>query len=176
MKHKDITDNYLFFYKGPISIDLISFMGNYLKSLLRNEEYSIIKRVFHIFIELTQNVSYYSAETIEMCNEMKCGVGWFGIKETNESYFISTGNLIFKEHEEKLKNNCSEINSLNEEQLRILKRKTRSQSLVRDVGAHIGLIQSSLLSKNKLNFNIESIDDKYSFFEIEVKINKFINK
>lgn len=175
MKHKDICDNYLMFYKGPLSIDLISFMANYLKNLLKNEEYSIVKRIFQIFIELTQNVSYYSAESVEICKNMKCGVGWFGIKETKDSYLISTGNLILKEHEEKLRKNCNEINSLDEDKLRILKRKTRSQSLIRDVGAHIGLIQSSLISRNKLNYYIESVNDKFSFFEIEVKINKFSN-
>jgi len=175
MNHKDISDNYLLFYKGPISIDLISFMANYLKILLKKEDCSIVKRVFQIFIELTQNVSYYSAEIYEFCGNVKCGIGWFGIKETKDSYYISTGNVILKEHEEKLRKNCNEINSLDEEQLRILKRKTRGQSLIRDVGAHIGLIQSSLISRNKLNYNIESINDKYSFFEIEVKINKFNN-
>jgi len=44
--------------------------------------------------------------------------------------------------------------------------------MVRDVGAHIGLIQTSLTSGSKLEFEIESIDKSYSFFTISTKIVK----
>jgi hypothetical protein len=69
--------------------------------------------------------------------------------------------------------NSTEINSLGEEELRELKRKTRSQASQRDIGAHIGLIQTGLITRNALELSIEHIDEKFSFFTITAKVNKY---
>ena len=100
------------------------------------------------------------------------GVGWFVIKESNSHYVVTTGNLIIRDDGFKLIRNCDEINALNEKELRDLKRKTRSQAIERDVGAHIGLIQTSLLSGSKLNYEVTELDNKHSFFTISVNIKK----
>ncbi|MBN2613405.1 MAG: SiaB family protein kinase [Bacteroidales bacterium] len=156
-------------YKGPLTVGLLSYLGNYLKSVIK-AEHSLEKKIFRIFIELTQNVSYYSAETATIDNGVSSGVGWFTVKKSNNHFVITTGNLIIKSDGLKLINNCDEINSMNEAALRDLKRKTRSQAMERDVGAHIGLIQTSLLSKSKLNYKVTGLDDKYSYFTISVDI------
>ncbi len=158
-------------YKGPITVNLVSFMGNYLKSMLKID-HMLLKRVFRIFIELTQNVSYYSAEVIEMDSGINSGAGWFEFNELKESYKITTGNLILKADGIKLSSNCNEINTLNDKQLRELKRKTRGQAMIKDVGAHIGLIQISILSQSRLNYKITELNDNLSFFTISVNIEK----
>ncbi|MBN2215168.1 MAG: SiaB family protein kinase [Bacteroidales bacterium] len=158
-------------FKGPLTVGLLSFVGNSLKSIIRVEN-SLAKRIFRIFIELTQNVSYYSAETIEVEKGIKSGVGWFIVKENSNKYNVTTGNLIIREDGFKLIRNCDEINSLTEKELRELKRRTRSQAIERDVGAHIGLIQTSLLSGDKLNYKVTELDDIHSFFTISVNIKK----
>ncbi|NJK84957.1 MAG: hypothetical protein HC906_02265 [Bacteroidales bacterium] len=43
-------------------------------------DHSVVKKMFRVFIELAQNVSYYSAENIEIEQGMKSGVGWFSNK------------------------------------------------------------------------------------------------
>ncbi|MBP1669930.1 MAG: hypothetical protein H6Q21_2296, partial [Bacteroidetes bacterium] len=72
----------------------------------------------------------------------------------------------------KLTSYCQEINGLHEEELRELKRKTRAQAMVRDVGAHIGLIQTSLTSGCKLDFSIEPMNKVHSFFTISTIVYK----
>ena len=156
-------------FKGPLTVGLLSFLGNYMKSVIK-VEHAIEKRIFRIFIELTQNVSYYSAETIAVEPGIDSGVGWFTVKKLNNHFIITTGNLIIKEDGVKLIRNCDEINSLNETELRELKRKTRSQAMERDVGAHIGLIQTSILSKSKLNYKVSELDSRHSYFTISVNI------
>lgn len=156
-------------FKGPLTVGLVSFLANHLKSML-NYENTFVKRLFRVFIELTQNVCYYSAEVVEIEKGMKSGVGWLVVKNSNEFFNITTGNLILVKDGIKLRNNCDEINSLNEIQLRELKRKTRGQAMIRDVGAHIGLIQTSLICKSKLNIKITEVDNTYSFFTISVDI------
>jgi hypothetical protein len=171
MIREDYQQNCLLTYQGPITVNLVSFLGNYIKSFI-NYDTKVLVRLFKIYIELTQNVSYYSADTKMVKNGVNCGVGWFSLQEFDDTFRISTGNKILKTDGEKLRIYCQEINSLDDKELRELKRKTRAQAMVRDVGAHIGLIQTSLTSENKLEFSIEPIDKKHSFFTISTRINK----
>lgn len=158
-------------YKGPLTVGLLSYVGNSLRSIMKIG-HSLEKRLFRIFIELTQNVSYYSAEVIEVEKGVKSGIGWFVIRESNNHYVVTTGNLIIRSDGFKLIRNCDEINSLNDKELRDLKRKTRSQAIERDVGAHIGLIQTSLLSGGKLDYKVTELDNEHSFFTISVNVEK----
>ena len=169
--------NNIIAYHGPISLNLTSFVGNYMKEAVVADQ-KVITRIFKVFIELVQNISNYSAQVNDKLSDeyqRKNGIGWFSIDEDDSLYIISTGNLISKEHGPILIKNCDQINGLNEEELRNLKRQTRKQSSIRDVGAHIGLIHTGLISNNPLGIEVSQVDDKYSFFKIEAKINKTIN-
>ncbi len=137
-----------------------------------HEDAKIIGRVYKVFIELTQNVSYYSAQQHNTSRTFGSGIGWFRIDESEDSYTIRTGNRIFKEHGPILVKNSVEINSLEEDALRALKRRTRSQANKRDIGAHIGLIQTGLITGNQIEIKIDDIDEKHSFFTITAKVDK----
>jgi len=163
--------NNIICYHGTINIDLISFTSNFMKQQI-NTNTTILGKIYKVFIELTQNVSYYSADQQDNRRTFGSGKGWFKIDEESDSYVISTGNKIFKEHGNILIKNSSEINSLNENDLRELKRKTRSLAPIRDIGAHIGLIQTGLITSNQIYVNIEPIDNIYSLFTISAKVNK----
>lgn len=163
-------------YHGPFNIDFISFSANYIRDMIQADQ-KVVKKIFKVFIELVQNVSYYSAQVRENAKkpESRRGIGWYYIDEMEDHYVISTGNLIHKKHGPVLERNCTEINSLTEEELRELKRKTRSQASVKDIGAHIGLIHTGLISGAPLDVRITPIDDEHSYFRIKVKIDKIIN-
>ena len=171
MFKEDYNGENLLSFSGPLTVSLVSFMANYLKSML-NADYVQVKRIFRIFIELTQNISYYSAEILRVEDGVNSGVGWFMVNESDNCFTITTGNLIYNSDGIKLRKNCDEINLLDEKQLRELKRKTRGQAMIRDVGAHIGLIQTSILSKSKLNYRINQLNNEHSFFVISVNIDK----
>jgi hypothetical protein len=158
-------------YQGPINIDLVSFISNYLKQYLRADN-TVTGRIYKVLIELIQNVSYYSAEQFNSNRSFGSGIGWFRVDENETSFAISTGNKIHKEHGPVLVKNSTEINSLEEEALRELKRKTRTQASLRDIGAHIGLIQTGLITRNTLDLRIEPVDEIFSFFTITAKVNK----
>jgi hypothetical protein len=168
---EEYQQNCLLTYLGPITVNLVSFLGNYIKSFI-DYDTKVLVKLFKIYIELTQNVSYYSAETKEVKNGVNCGIGWFTVQEFDDSFRITTGNMILKTDAQKLTQYCNEINVLNEEELRELKRKTRAQAMVRDVGAHIGLIQTSLTSGSKLDFSIDPINRSHSFFTISTQVIK----
>jgi hypothetical protein len=171
MVHIENSEENIICYHGPIDIDLVSFASNYARRHIMANGF-IVGKIYKVFIELAQNVSYYSAKQHSDLRNFGSGIGWFRIDEHKDCYTISTGNIIHKEHSSILEQNCSEINSLNEEELRDLKRITRSQAGKRDIGAHIGLIQMGLLTGNPLDIKIKPKDNKYSFFTITTKVNK----
>jgi Family of unknown function (DUF6272) len=164
-------ENNIICFHGTINIDLISFTSNYMKQQI-NTNNIVIGKIYKVFIELTQNVSYYSADQNDSSRTFGSGKGWFKVDEEIDSYIITTGNKILKEHGSVLIKNSHEINSLNEDDLRELKRKTRSQAGIKDIGAHIGLIQTGLITSNQIRVNIEPIDNNYSLFTISAKVNK----
>ena len=165
--------NNLLAFHGPINLDLVSTLANYLKKIVK-AEMSVQQKVFRIFIELTQNVSFYSASTFDMDDMRKIGKGWLTVDEDSNYYLIKTGNVIISEHVDILKQNCIEINKLNIDELRELKRKTRKKACIKDIGAHIGLIHTGILSGNEIDIVTKEIDNKYSFFTIQAKIDKHL--
>lgn len=171
MIKEEYQKNCLLTYQGPITVNLVSFLGNYIKSFI-NYDTKVLVKLFKIYIELTQNVSYYSAETKQVKNGVNCGVGWFTLQEFDDSFRITTSNRIMASDGDKLISYCNEINMLNDEELRELKRKTRAQAMVRDIGAHIGLIQTSITSGNKIDYSIEPVNKTQSRFTISTNINK----
>ncbi|MBN2522597.1 MAG: SiaB family protein kinase [Bacteroidales bacterium] len=171
MIHVQHPEENIICYHGPINIDLVSFASNYIKKHIVADA-SVVGKIYKVFIELTQNVSYYSAKQYSKLRAFGSGIGWFRVDEKKDHFAITTGNVILKEHGPILKKNCAEINSLGESKLRELKRVTRSQAGIRDIGAHIGLIQMGLITGNPLNLNIESQNENHSFFTITAKVNK----
>jgi len=168
---EEYQENALLLFKGTLPVNLISILGNHLRMMF-TQDFKGLQKIFKVFIELAQNVSYYSAETMETENGIFCGAGWISVQEFKEEYHISTGNRIKPEHGPTLHRYCDEINSLTEEELRKLKRELRAQSLVKDTGAHVGLIQSCILSGNKLDYFVSDGDAPEHIFVIRVKIRK----
>jgi hypothetical protein len=164
-------ENSLLIYKGAFTVNLISVLGNQIR-LLPEIDFRIVQKLFRIFMELTQNVSYYSAELVNVKSGISCGSGWVTIQNFDDYMRVTTGNRIKPEHGLKLTSYCDEINSFDDVQLRKLKRDIRSQALERDTGAQVGLIQTSIISNNKLDYKVVSDDSGMDFFIISTKTGK----
>jgi hypothetical protein len=168
---KEFQEDSILLYQGTLTVNLISILSNHIRLVL-NHDFKGLQKIFKVFIELTQNVSYYSADTYEVSNGVFCGAGWVSVQDSGDSYKITTGNIIKPGDANTLIRYCEEINSLTEEELRKLKREIRSEALVRETGAHIGIIQTSIVSGNKLEFIIDNEDQSKPVFMLSVKINK----
>ena len=168
---KEYQDRSLLIYQGLFTVNLISILGNHIR-LLPDHDTLVLQRIFKVFIELAQNVSYYSNENSEIKEGVSCGIGWISVQDLDSFYRITTGNCIKSEHGPKLEDYCKEINSMEEEALKTLKRKTRAQAMLRDTNAQIGLIQTGLISGSKLDFNISAGDNKCHYFRISATVIK----
>ena len=164
-------ENALIFFQGPVTVNYISYLGTYIQSFIPVDG-KMLQKIFRVFVELTQNVSFYSDDIKESNSGSSCGEGWFSIQDLEDHYRITTGNLIKATDGPKLEVYCNEINSLDKEELRKLKRDIRSNAMMRDVNAQVGLIQVGIITRNPIEYKITKIDRLNSFFVVSSRINK----
>jgi hypothetical protein len=163
--------NILVAYKGPITHLVLGEISQTVRQYLTTSP-QINRKLFSIFIELAQNISYYSIERNYIGNEQYGpGIGTVIIKEAEEYYTIISGNIIGNEDAAKILLKSQTINSLDREQLREYKRSMRGNGDSLQKG-NIGLIQIALTSHNKLDVQITPINDKHSFFSLAIKVFK----
>ena len=168
---QDLFKRTLLSYRGPFYIELISVFGTNIKEFTK--EYNNSRRkLFRIFIELSQNVSYYSEHFHMVNNIQRIGLGELVLKEYETFFTFTTSNKVKNSDANILFERCKIVNQSDQLELRHLKREQRMNSPGEKFGARIGLIQAVMLSKNKLKYKIEKIDDKFSIFSITVKIDK----
>lgn len=158
-------------YHGSLNIHVVSALGRHLHENERIRPL-LAKKLYKVFIELAQNVSYYSARQ-EVCdNALFNGIGTVVIREWNDRYTITSENPIRPEHKEKLEVHCKGINQADRNTLRQLKRFTRNHEEGHDQGAHIGLMQIGLLTENPLEYSFGSFDEHTPSFTITATIKK----
>jgi len=158
-------------YRGPFYIELISVFGSNVRNYT-SEFNNANKRLFRIFIELAQNVSYYSEDYHLVNNENRIGVGELNLVEHESHFTFTTKNLVKKSDSQILIDRCNLINSSDQMELRKLKREQRLNSPGEKFGARIGLIQAVMLSQNKLEYYCEAKDNNFAYLSLTVKIDK----
>lgn len=156
-------------YKGPFDKHVLSVIGNYIKIIIAKSS-TVSKKIFKIFIELAQNIAFYSDEFSKLDKEV--GVGILVIRESDEKFFLHSGNKVKSEDVFPILDKCEVINSLDREGLRAYKREQRNLPRGIKGGAHIGLIQVALTSANPLDIKVTPINDEYSFFSVTVVVDK----
>ncbi|MDX2301824.1 MAG: SiaB family protein kinase [Microscillaceae bacterium] len=158
-------------YKGPVTDGLIADMGQDVRNLFAHEK-QIKRKIFAIFIELAQNILYYSAEKSKY-QDKQDSLGTLLITQTPEYYLLSCGNLIENIDAPSLLDRCCKINSLTREDLRSYKREERSlPRSQKSRGAGIGLIQVALLSENRLGASFIEVSDQFTYFTLSIKITR----
>lgn len=169
--HTQISrDNVILSYKGPITDILLAEFSRDIRKKLQ-EDPKTGKKVFAIFMELAQNVLFYSKEVNHFGNRDR--VGTLVIVSTPEYYKLITGNLVFKKDIPKLEQKCDIINSLDREALRDYKRKLRNDPKGEESkGAGIGLVQVALTSGNRLEIKTKELEGDHAFYVIFVSVKK----
>ncbi|NJL12838.1 MAG: hypothetical protein HC913_07475 [Microscillaceae bacterium] len=162
-------DDVLISYKGPVTEIILSEISRDIRNKFADNP-KTSKKLFSIFIELAQNILYYSSEKINY-GDHHDSVGTILITRKGDHHTFACGNLVENKYIDQLVESCETINNLDREELREYKRQTRSgPQKDRSKGAGIGLIQVALTSGNPLEVESRAVDDKYSFFSISVKV------
>ncbi len=157
-------------YNGPISSAIISEMAQYLRWRYAQED-RVNRKVFAIFIELAQNMSFYSNDQAVMENGNTCGLGKIVLYQTPGTFVFKCSNKISKEQEAALSGGLEIINSLDKDGLRHFKREQRDKPRKEgSKGAGIGLIQIAILSENPLETSFIHVNDEQSFFLLGISV------
>lgn len=167
-------DHIIICYKGPFLDRVLALMGEKI-TILINEDPAISKKIFSIFLEMAQNVAYYSEERSSRSTtpDKTIGKGTFLITETDSHYTICSANLIKKSWEQEVLDKCGMINTLDSEGLRKLKRELRSQPKKEGhVGGNIGMVDIALKAGSPLHVDITSVNDEHSYFVISIQVQK----
>lgn len=163
-------DNLNYIYRGLFSqsiiVDILSLTE---KNIVKAHDPSKVKKkVYNLMVECLQNITKHQVE-VENPELEKNGL--FTIQYKGDRYYITTGNLIAKQHIKGLKNKIEEVNSLDKAEL---KKQYREQLMVGKIskqgGAGLGFIDMARKSGNKLYFDFKKIDDEYSFFYFRIQI------
>lgn len=163
--------NIIFYYRGPISSIVLRDISKFIRDQFKDNPL-IFRRIFAVYMELAQNILYYSAEKI-ISQHCQDSVGIIYLIQDNNDYYLCCGNLIENEFLNTLYDSCDFINTLDRKNLRDYKREQRkAPPKERSKGAGIGLIQVALTSRNPIYFTHRKIDDGHSIFSLTIKINE----
>lgn len=178
-KYENLVDFYssmgnrdiIVYYKGPFDEIILSEIGTKIRNKVF-EPPKIGGKLFSVFMELAQNIALYSAEKNQLETGVKWGIGTIAVYETKTSYTLISGNLVKKDVLDQIVAKCEEINMLDHEGLRAMKREYRSSVIKADhKGGNIGLIQVALKS-DSLELDTKEVDNEHSFFTISVNVLK----
>jgi hypothetical protein len=101
----------------------------------------------------------------------------FMIGHNGQEFLLISGNPIHQERSAELRARIEELNSMDAEQIKEHYRQTRLNNRLSDVsGAGLGFIDMIKRTGNPLIYNIETINEKYDYFTLMVKVSKIENE
>ena len=159
-------------YLGEVTPDLTN---SDLKSVKNehnsySDKMSVKKKIYNIIVESLENI-YKHFDVKEKITAPS--IFLFGAQA--EQYYIVSGNYVYTETGEKIKETIDELNSLDRENMRKKYRSALLQSVDEDGRAQnvagIGLIDMALKSENKLEYQFHDASDGITFFTLIVKVN-----
>jgi len=169
--YKIMSENQiLLIYQGLFDQDMIKSVLSMTEKKLTQElvEESIKKRLFNIMVEGLQNICKHQIKTGDS-NENPMLI----ISQSNEFFFVITGNLIADGKINIVETKINQVNGLDKDELKELYKKSRLSSVISEVGgAGLGFIDIARKSGNKIDFKFYPIGNGISFFVQSIKINK----
>jgi len=166
-----LNENVQISYTGVFDSQILSVIAKNIEFSL-SENPVVNKKMFKIFIELAQNISFYSLEQTVNCDGGSSGYGTLTIQEFNDYFVFATGNMSSETGIKPVITKIDTINTLSRDDLREFKRLQRNLPPSIKGGGNIGLIQVALTADNPFNYKVIQIDDFSVFFIVAVKINK----
>lgn len=157
-------------WSGHITPDVGKEVITFTETKLAEDdiESNLRKRVFSILIEIIENVARYSPGYEA---EKKFGMPIAMIRLKNNTYYLSTGNLIPNDKVDHLKELLDTINRYDKKGLTDLFKKSLSgQTADSESTGNMGLIDMARKSGNKLVYQFDKLNDLYSFYILNVKV------
>ena len=133
-----------------------------------------VRKICAILVELAQNIQNHSLEQAFQ-DKSSSGSGIIVIRETKNSFNLTSGNNALKVDAENLASYCGRLNSLDEMSLKVLyKEKLRKERAKNVSSGGIGLIEMKRKSDQPFEYKMQPIDDNTVFFSLSVNLDKAV--
>ena len=171
------VDNVILFdFNGVITQNSVVSIAKAIESTLleADEDESRVRTIFELIVETMQNVLSYSADSIKVAENVfeRRGAIVILFDTKKETYQIHSGNKIYKEKHEHLKENLEEVNSIPMDEVKdVYKERRRERRRVHSRGAGLGFLDMIRKSNNRLEYTFsECAEDDKMYFELTIKI------
>jgi hypothetical protein len=169
------VNNIMLSFKGDITSELMTSILHIMESRLENlkEEPKVKKKVYNVLVECLQNLYHHIDEVpnehVDKNNSGRSAIFMIGIGDNH--YSIVTGNYMLTEKVSSFKERLESINSMSSDELKNLyKEILNNDQLSSKGGGGLGMIDIARKTGEKLNFNFVEINNKYSFFSLNIKV------
>ncbi len=135
----------------------------------KDEEKSIIRKVYAVMVETLQNMAKHSDEIADKFN---IGKGLFMIGKKDETYYIITSNKVTNDKMHDLEYAIKQVNGASKEELKEMYRRQITEGRISEKGgAGLGLIEIARKTRNRLIYQFLPYDEHSQFFLLKVEIN-----
>lgn len=167
---KNMSENHiLLIYQGFFDQDMVKSVLSITEKKLIGEQVveGTRKKLFNIIMEGLQNIcKHQTTEGLDLANP------FFMIGKNNNEFNIVTGNIIDNTKVTIVKDKIDHINSLSPEDLKEYYKQARLNSVISNVGgAGLGFIDMARKSGNKLEYRFYNINERFSYFILNNKVN-----
>jgi len=169
-------NNIMLSFKGEVTFDLIDSILKIIEGRLEKleDDRKTMKKVYNILVECLQNLCHH-IESVELegSESYLSRTAILIIFSDDNAYHVVTGNYIQNENVAPLKSWLDQINSNTKEELRELyKRILNNETFSAKGGGGLGFIDIARKSGQKLLYNFQPINNKFSFFSFQINIPK----
>jgi hypothetical protein len=163
-------NNVYLIWSGHFSSDVGKEVLSFAETKMSEEDVDtgIRRKVFSILVEALDNVAKYSPG-LEL--EEKYGMPVAVIRLEGGVYFLTTGNLILNSKVAQFKTKLDTINNCDKEGLKeLFKKALIQQDIDSDSTGNMGLIEMARKSGNKLLYQFDKVNDRYSYYILTLKV------
>lgn len=166
-------------FKGTFAQPIIVEIGQTLRGKIAmegvdsiSERTVLTKKIFAIFVELAQNVMFYSAEKELDEHGKECGIGLLVISETPTTYCISSVNQILNDDVDRVRLQCESLRFLTKEELKFRYTEQRREPRGLSKGAGLGFLDIARRADLPLEFALQPLNDICSLFMLSASVKK----
>lgn len=161
-------ENFLLSFKGDFNQENLLYLLNIVKSQLTESTTSI--KLNNVLVELLQNIVKH-ADNKDGITDWKPGI--FLINERDNQFCLTAGNYISTKKINSFKGRIDIVNQLDEKGLsEQYKRTLLDFANPSPIKTGLGIIDMRRKSGKSLDYNFKEINEDYSFFTLQVRIDK----
>jgi hypothetical protein len=162
-------------FNGVVTSDFLTAVLDIMENKMNDldESPKTKKKVYYVLVECLQNLYHHIEDEGGQKSDSKVSkAALVMVVKDEDGFLIQTGNYIDKKNVDELDQRLKKINSLDKDDLRDYYREVLGNGTVSDKGtAGLGMIDIARKSGNKLEYQFLDIDEEFSFFSLNVKIN-----